>query len=657
MASKEPKTVKHAFDADVEVYLTSVYRDEVQTSQTNTSGDIDNFEMALEMFEGQRTAKDYEWYSNLSLKEGTSILLTDASTAVNQYFQSRDFVEVVLEGDDPNDRRKAKAAKKTINKTLNNRRLYHYMKFTRAKNINNMASHVYALCNWEQEIEKKQTGFTRKWKENGVDEYGRIMWEPMDEPQYTEVVKLDMFNYDVYDARNVFVSDEYVYNIQDKRWIIFRSETTYEEMKALEQKNGYINLNLIKEMSRPVETETSKESTNKGKNRSKPSKTPIKPFDLYTRLGKVWAVVEERTEEGIPKKMRPGYDRDGNILADAELVEAIICFAVSGSNSVLARFDATPYIDSRNSPYKPVCRGICYPHPTKDTGLGEGQLLLDLDSGINDAFNLAFDTAKLKTIPTTISDKFAADDNDSIFFEPGHNIAIEGGKKAFDFLEVPNSLGDMINMIALVKNHTDQVTSTYPTTMGNVGGVAASTTATAIAGAESRTNMRQNYKAITFEYTFLVDLYWMILQMTWRFARPTTALKLMGEDAYYFDPDADYTYTPVTSAIETEYNKYRKLQFIQGLMQTVAAIPNPDTPKILNVLQRMIFEILGPDYDRMNEASFSEGNEARVAAMQGGGTSGSTPAITAGTSNQTGIPMSGGEMNARQIMQQTGGIA
>jgi len=639
------KEIKHEFDPEIENHVLSILGEEVEAGKSNRSSDNSQFEMVVDMFEGQRPVKDYEWYSNLSLKEGTSILLTDCSTAVNQYFQTRDFVEVRLEGDDPNDLPKSRAAKKCINKTLNNRRLNHYLKFTRSKNINNMASHVYALCEWEQDIEKKVVGYDYDWVENGVDETGAITWKRQEEPIEEETVKLDRFNYDVYDPRNVFASDEYTYTVQDKRWIIFRSEQSYEDLEIMAKKNGYINLDAVKEMTRPTETEIDRVASKKTKN--KPKNTPIKVFDLYVRFGKVWAIVDGRSESGIPIKIKPGYDNDGTVLDDAELVEAIVAHVQAGSSRVLVRFDATPFIDSRGNAFRPILRGICYPHPTKDTGLGEGDLLLDLNAAIDDSFNLAFDRAKLATIPVTVSEKFAAEDNDSIYFEPGHNIAIEGGKKAIEMFQIDDNLQGMLSMLSTILNKTEQVTSTYPTTMGNIAAMPASTTATAIAGAEQRTNMRQNYKSITFEYTFLTDFYWMILQMIWRFAHPKTILQLMGEDAYYFDPDADYTYTPVTSAIETEYNKFRKIQMLQQLMATVAPIPNPNTPKLLNVLVDLVFDTLGADFMRMQKVKFDESQQSQMAAMMGGGGAGSQQLLPMSASNQNGQPMSGAEMGVR----------
>jgi hypothetical protein len=642
---------KHAFDPEVERYLANmVVKDEWSVGELNRKQENREFSTIVDMFEGKRAVKDYEWYSNVSLKEATSILLTDASSSVNQYFQTRDFVEVYLEGDGPDDDKKCKATRKTINKILNNRRLYHYQKFTRAKNINNMASHVYILCRWEQDIVNKQVGVTGAWIEAGFDpKTGTTKWDFNETPVMEPNIKVDQFNYDVLDPRNCAVSDEYTYSVQEKRWFIYRTETSYEELKAEEVKQGYVNLDLVKPLVVPTQTEASRA---RGETKEKPKKSPVRPLDKYVRFGKIWAIVEGRDEDDIPISIKPGYDENGNVKADAELVEAIVVFASNGTTHIPVKFSPTPFIDSRGNPYKPVCRGICYPHPTKDTGLGDGELLLDINGAVDDAFCLAFDRSKVATIPTLIGDKFAVEDNETIFVEPGHTIAVEGGRKSLEPLKIDGDVSGILNMMATALNKTEQVTATYPTTMGNLGSIAASTTATAIAGADLRTNARTNYKSLTMEYTLLTDFYWMILQMTYRFAHPRTAVRLMGEDVYFFDPDAEYTYTPVTSAIETEFNKFRKMQQIQQLMATVAPIPNPSTPKVLNILLGMLYDLLGPDFVKLQKAEFDTSPAAQQLAIQGAGGQANQPAITTPMSNQSGTPQSTGEMDARSRMYQ-----
>lgn len=651
MATKDPK---HEYDESVEGFLSRmVIEDEIATEQENKRAANETFEDVLQMFEGKRSVKDYDWYTNLSLKEATSIILTDVSSSVNQYFQTRDFVEVVNEGDHPNAEQKCMAVKKCINKSLNNRRLYHYQKFSRSKLMNNLYSHVYAICQWKQDAEKKEVGTVEGWKKSQPDDEGYTTWERVQEPIYSNIIHEDRFDYDVLDSRTCWESPEFTYSVQDKKWFAYLTNRSLEELKGEAKANGYINIDLLERLT-PVDDTESERLKGKGNRKQRASKTPSKDIDVYTRLGGMWAIVEERDSRGFPSSIKPGYDKDGNVLKDAEyLKETIMVIAVSGANRVLIRFTHTPYIDSRGRTYKPVVRGICYPHPTKDTGLGDGELLIDLDAASNDAFCLGFDRGKLQTIPTMIGDKNAVDDNTSIRIEPGHTISIEGGPKALEMFKAEGNLRDIMEMKAMIDNRMEQVTATYPTTMGNLSSIAASTTATAIAGAENRTNARGSFKSITFEYTFLTDLYWMCLQMVYQFATVETMKELMGEDVYYFDPDGDYTYSPVTGAIEAESSKFRKIQVLNQTMQTVAAMPNPNTPAILNVLLNMLYDLLGPDYAKLKKPMMDTSKQSQMLAMQNGmgGGGGSVSAVENPASNQYATAQSIQERAARDGMK------
>ena len=190
-----------------------------------------------------------------------------------------------------------------------------------------------------------------------------------------------------------------------------------------------------------------------------------------------------------------------------------------------------------------------------------------------------------------------------------------------------------------------QVNSIYPTTMGELPGQA-STTATAISGANERSNLRANYKSLTFEYTFLSEFYWMMLQMAYQFMHPETATKLWGPAARMFDPDADYSYTPVSSNIEMEYNKDRKVQRYDQILSRIASIPNPAIVPIIAYIIGQQCTLLGAEYQDLAtmlttlartpntpEGPAAEGEQAGNAAVP--------------TSNQTGNRMSMGEMGAR----------
>jgi hypothetical protein len=162
---------------------------------------------------------------------------------------------------------------------------------------------------------------------------------------------------------------------------------------------------------------------------------------------------------------------------------------------------------------------------------------------------------------------------------------------------ISDDVSGILNMVGIFKKEGQTASAIYPTTMGELP-EQSSTTATAVAGAELRTNTRSNYKSLTYEYTFLIDLYWMILQMTYQFATQETAFKLMGDHAPFFDPDQQYTFTPVSSNIEMEYNKHKKIGFYdQALGRLAGALQvAPDLLPVMAHMLRRQLELLGDDY-------------------------------------------------------------
>jgi hypothetical protein len=78
------------------------------------------------------------------------------------------------------------------------------------------------------------------------------------------------------------------------------------------------------------------------------------------------------------------------------------------------------------------------------------------------------------------------------------------------------------------------------------------------------------YKSLTFENTFLVDFYSMIMNMTYQYATDDTKKKMMGDDAVNFDLEMDYTFTPVSSNVELDASKDRKLQRYDQMLARIA---------------------------------------------------------------------------------------
>ena len=633
-----------------------IYR-EYETSKSNNSGDVADFEAVLDLLENKRTEKNYEWMSDVAIPEYPSILLTETSQFVNQYFQSRDFVDVYLEGDRPDDKVKCRAVKKLLNKTLNHQDVHHFAKQVRAWNMKSTAAAVYAVCWWNQEVRAEKVGTRQIPYELGVDVYGNQMVDRRfqvpavgyrAEDVMDDRVLSDHFDYEIVDPRNVFTDNKYVYSLQDKDFVIIRSEKTYEQLVEDQEKCGYINLDEVKKLveeSQPQETETSKDSFNKDEQKTPIAKPQLRYLDVLERFGKFWCMVTDRDQWSRPVSVEVGYDDMGKRKEGAELVECIVAEVVSGSHKILIRLQPTPFYLPNGRPYRPLLRGLCYIHPTKDVGMSDGKYARELQVALNDTINLSNDRVKLATLPTMVVNKYMAEDNDQIFIEPEHTIPLEDVSQ-FKELTIRDNIAGAIQQANLFIGKMQQVTSVYPTTMGQTGD--ASTTATAIAGADMRANMRANYKSLTFEYTFLCELYRMIQCMAWQFMHQKTAQVIWSpEEIQAFDPTQDYTYQPVSSAIEAEHAKQRKLTVLDQVLGRLVQVPNPKTPKLVNLVMVKILDLLGSQFSDVKDALLDEGPVGQAAAMgqkdfamQGGLNAGAA-------SNQNGVPMQAMETQAR----------
>ena len=199
----------------VERTVTDQVFDEWMTEKRNNQDDDADFEAIIDLLECRRNERDYEWMSDVFIPEYPSIHLTEASQWANQYFQTRDFVEVYLSGTEKTDKQKADLAKDYINTSLNLKDVYHYIKYMRLRAINSTRGACYALCRWDREekdeVYTEQIKTTAPHPETGVmtDQY-----TPTEKTQ-TKILK-DHFNYEPIDPRNIVTDRSYAYTLQQK---------------------------------------------------------------------------------------------------------------------------------------------------------------------------------------------------------------------------------------------------------------------------------------------------------------------------------------------------------------------------------------------------------------------------------------------------------
>jgi hypothetical protein len=232
---------------------------EYRISMANQQSENDEYESFIALLDAERGEKQYDWMSDIRIPEFASHVLTQTSIDVGQYFQTRDFVEVYLEDEGDQAKKNSASARECINRTLNQKHLYHYPKFVRAKVINNLVGKVYLKCWWEQSTHEDVVGYAERVEELDVDVNGNpLMFSDqipaqrvVEEPVMGEIVDIDRFNYDIWDQRNVFTDNSYVYSLQQKKWVIFRSAMTETEIKENARSNGYFNLDKLKDLKPP----------------------------------------------------------------------------------------------------------------------------------------------------------------------------------------------------------------------------------------------------------------------------------------------------------------------------------------------------------------------------------------------------------------------
>lgn len=661
MEMKKKARNKHRFGENTEAAITAMISHEFTMGLSNQEAVNTQFRSAVDMLSPERRKKNYSWQSNLHIPEFTSIILTQAAIDAGQYFKDRDFVEVYTE--DPSDeaQKAAEAEKELLNRTLNRRTLHYFQKFTRCKTTNNIGGRVYVEGWWNQELKTIQIGEEERVKVLDVDIFGNPIEDFENQtpatglstvPVFKEAPVVDEFDFDLVDQRNVITDNSYVYSLQDKRYVIIYKEVTLSELHEIAEREGYFNLDLINKTSgthTTNKTEAADRTYNEEDNHEQIFVKGNEALNKYKRYGKYWCLVE-RDEFGEPYrdergwiKVKPGVDNDGNPLPGAELQETIITVISGGGADLLIGFYITPYVDARGRPYRPIIRGICYVHPTQDGGMGDGPLALDLQTGLDDTLNVSNDRVMLATMPTLKGRKYSLDDADPFIMQPGYVNYMEDPDRDLKEILIRDNISGALQQAQVYSNKIQQLTATYPTTMGDVPSIS-STTATAVAEAGTRSDTRNNYKALSFEHTFLCELYWMISQMTYQFAQEETARNLMGDKIVDFNPTLNYTYKPISQAIETEASKFNKLKIYQMILGYIAQMGHPNAVGMVNYLLTKMFSLLGDDLVNFGNKLLNEkvpiaqkGQETPVTDMGGGG-----------PSNQTGLEQPGAEVFARE---------
>ena len=628
-------------------------RDEIEhiimeKTEAELSVDMQNHERANQDFELYQNifnlvpvAPEEDWMSNTVLPEFQTEIIVQSGIEAAQEFRRRDFVEIYPESKDEKHLLAGEANKECINRELNQRHIHYFQKRMRASGIKNMEGNVYFRCKWE-----RKTIMNRSTERQTIP-----LEEPIPGGQQETVINVDVeqeeiifdrFNIDVLDPRNVFLSPEITYSISDKKRVSVQYDTDIGEMEAEQELMAYFNLDKVSDAlenteAQPTDVVQGDDTEDKAFVYEHTSLKPIKAVEIHLHE---WVLPKDDLE------IEPGVDIKGNPVKNAVLMKIIKAFVTVGNKKILVRYQRYPFRDPFGNTYNPIVGGKCYIHPTEDMGFGDGRASYPLEIARNAIFNMGIDRVTLATLPSLKAGTASAQEFRKTWaFEP--NAVFE----AFDPNDLQEfKLSDDITGVSVIMDRLttaqQAASASFPTAQGGLP--LASTTATATAASESRTDARSFYKGLTYNHTALMEIYDRIIWMYWQFAKPETAKEAFGDKIVDFNPFLDHTFKTVTEAFETESSRQAKIAILDNMFSQIAQIQNQKVPGLLNEIIVKKFKLLGDEYENIVSKLLDEEEEFVAGGAQGSLPNNAGP----GATNQTGLAISGPEAGVRNVGRQ-----
>ena len=648
-AADKPPESDAPMSQDIQDWIVNRIQSEYSAAEENLQKNFDKGDEYYDMLHCVREDPQFDDEPNIYLPEYLSRVLAEQGNFCSAYFQSRDFVDVYYETEDPQDVAEAKASKRLLNHILNMRESYTYYKISRMKMA--MTSKGYAIIKggYRQVIEQNIIDYEEK-REYETDDDGNFLdvdgeivvdpyvQQPMEtvyqEPIYEDVVVEDRPTFDVYPNKCVFFSPEYVYSLRDKRYIIFEDEKTLPELEEEASEMGYFNLDILRERAKQT-----REIQDRDGNKVITTVYPM--FKIQERWGKDWAVDDE-----------PGVDDEGQPKEKAELKQCIETIASwdlgeQAKGEVLIRWQVSPFSQV------PAVRFLCYVDEEDDSGFGDGEGALELQGAINDTFNLGLYRTMLATKPSFKARRWA-NVPDKVRVHSEETIQLENMDDLQELM-IKDDISGSMNQVMQLGGAMDKLTAYGPSQMGME--TSRKETATVASIMEERSSIRQGLKNLNLEFIGFTDFYEMLLSLCNDFMLPETLEKILGQDAVFYNPERKDRFKPVSQAIETEASKNFKVSMWDQVLGRVVnlAQSNPKGPAVINYIIGQILEIMGGEFKHFKPFMFEEDPESVMLYQLATGAKQppqqpEPPGLQGQgqPSNEQGLPQSQPEQQARQ---------
>ena len=422
-------------------------------------------------------------------------------------------------------------------------------------------------------------------------------------------------------------------SIRQGRFITHRSMVDLDSLHN--SKIKYMNLDDINPTINTTDSTISQDHsqvTSRDGQETPPESDIYVDVETYERQGK-FPVYKDK-ESGHWKACLDKKKMFDNDVVYKEMIATVAKLAgTDEKNNVLIRFDPNPageklYIDLH-----------IYLDAERWNSMGEIEPIKDLQTAINDNINAMFDEIWANLAPPVVVNKFALWDWDTMVYAPQQRWLVGGNPSdSIYFKEPSNITRDAWQKHMLLDNEIQLGSVTNA-----MKGAGKEKTATTNVMNAQMTSGKLDFLIKMIETTALIPSAQMDVRLAKKFAHPLTFKTILGKDFSYSEYEEIYQYTPAASSVKLEHQKAQETQEDIQLLQLLAGVQNPNTPKVMNVIMANILRNRDmPEAAELFDESFFEaksdaGNLQMLNKMMG-----DSP------SNQSGVPMSGQEKSTRQ---------
>jgi len=425
---------------------------------------------------------------------------------------------------------------------------------------------------------------------------------------------------------------------REGRFFIHREPKDIQELRA---SGLYSNLdNVNPQQPQQTSSMQDREQLKKiDKQENPPEQEFYQEVEVFERQG-VLPVKKVNGKEFSYKLVEDDKELKGD---DVEWIHMVVAIA-DKNNPTLIRFEPNSYEEIS------IIDLHIYLDPERWNSMGMVEPFKDLQTALNDNINAMFDEIWMNLFPPTMFNQFAVFDWDSIQYAPRQKWLLSGNPD--DIVKMPkptNITSDAWQKHLLFDSEIQLTSSITPPTQG----MDKSKTATqGVLNAQFSTG-KLDFVLTMIEQTFLIPDAEMTIRFAQKFGCPLTFIAILG-GPFKFDimPKEEYKFQPVASSVKLEQQKETEVSQDIQLIQIVQAVPNPNTPKILNYfLSNILRNRNRPQLAQLFDEDFFEpktdaGNMQMMQRQFGPGT----------PSNEQGIAMSDTERSVRNKRSETRGM-